>query len=149
MPGSLGPNEFARLDFAAGNPSDEPLIEAADDIHLRAVIRNLGKGTLTAVKAVEIRWLPPLRLTALPGECGYVQQDNRLTKEGITPPESKKVVTPLPLCILEMDDALRQQETFKLVDFTGTLNYDYLLEKSFPIDVQAAPGSMPDGGDLT
>ena len=147
MPGSLGPNEFARLDFAAGNPPDEPLIEAADDIHLRALISNLGGGMITSVSSVEIRWQPPVMLTALDGECGYEQQLNKLVKENIAISDGKKEKIPLSLCIIEMDDALRQQETFELIDFIGTLRYGYKLEKSFPITVRDAPASAsPDTG---
>ena len=140
---SSAPDEFARINFAFGNPESNPVIEVAAEgyadpaefnVMLVSSIENVANGKITSLNSYEIILEPDL----------YPAEDDWACLQGsgydvILPNTMRSGETiPLSICFLDMYDDLIEDvylESFVPKSYVATLNYDYQISESTDITV--------------
>jgi hypothetical protein len=140
---SSAPDEFARINFAFGNPETNPVIEVASggyadpaesNIMLVSSIENVASGRITSINHYEIILEPDLYSSEIDWNClqgsGY---------DVILPNQQRRGETvPISVCFLDMYDGLIEDvylKSFEPKTYTATLNYDYQISESTDVTV--------------
>ena len=126
---SQAPEEFARLNFAFGNPLENPLIETTGNLILSSTVENVGRGKIVALESYALQ-LP-----------GFSVDDPRClggsTPELPTSPRSGDEVY-LPNCfITALPPELQNPSEYVFKEFEAALRYDYQITTSVPLEVKA------------
>ncbi|MBI2145975.1 DUF2304 domain-containing protein [Candidatus Woesearchaeota archaeon] len=125
---SQAPEEFARINFAFGNPLENPIIESTENVVLSSTVENVGRGKIIAVKNYELQ-LP-----------GFSVDDTRCLSGSLavsTSPRSGDNIY-LPSCfITALPPELQAPSEYVFKEFEATLSYDYEISTSVPIEVEA------------
>ncbi|MFH0701747.1 MAG: hypothetical protein V2A62_04890 [Candidatus Woesearchaeota archaeon] len=124
---SVGPEDFARLNFAFGHSGSYPIIESGKTILLQSMIENVGPGEITKVWQYKINldgFLPdPADSKCLNGDVA---------------PSSKKLKKDiyLPGCIIQsLPLEFTNPEMYIYREFEAELKYDYKIKKEESIRV--------------
>jgi len=129
---SKSPAEFARINFAFGNPLENPIIEGSSGVILSSTVENLGQGKITRIAEYK------LNLADEHGERFTADTPKCLEDQNINPPEEnfQKQVIHLPTCVVEIPSSLQKTPEYVYQEFTGEVRYDYVLKKEVPLEVQ-------------
>lgn len=128
---SQSPPDFVQLNFAFGNPIENPIIENTQNLILSSTIENIGSGDVTAIKQYRL---------FLPG-FGF-NPNNNACREGtlLVPKLDKRIrqrIFYAPSCPIESLPAELQPEyDYVFKEFTGVVEYSYVIRKEIPIVVQ-------------
>ena len=131
---SQSPNDFARINFAFGNPLENPIIEteSGDKVNLMLAsnIENLGRGKILTLRTYRIE-LP-----------GFVVNDkNGYCRDGgpnikISDLSAFKQVIYLPTCIItEIPAQFKSPQDYVFEEFAAIIYYDYQLSKKINVVV--------------
>jgi len=126
---SIGPAEFARINFEFGNPTENPIIEGTGNLFLVSTIENVGTGKLAAVKSYH------LQLDGFDIEDQSCLQGTTVT----LPPVQmvRKSILPLTSCqIRGVPPELQQPENYLYREFEAALRYDYIISRSIDINIE-------------
>lgn len=140
---SAAPDEFARINFAFGNPESNPVVEvtsegyadlAESNVMLVSSIENVANGKITTLNNYNIILEPDL----YPSEDDWAcLQDSGY--DVILPNTMRSGDTiPLSICFLDMYDSLVEDvylESFVPRSYVATLSYDYQISESTDITV--------------
>ncbi|MBU0456573.1 MAG: hypothetical protein ABH824_00920 [Nanoarchaeota archaeon] len=126
---SQAPADFAHLNFAFGNPLENPIIEGKGGLILSSTIENTGSGRILAIKSYLI------------GLIGF-EVDKSSCMSGnnyFIPPikTSYKEKIHLPTCFIKtLPSELQNPEDYIYREFEAELVYDYLIKKEVDVEVK-------------
>ncbi|MBI2669378.1 hypothetical protein HYX14_06065 [Candidatus Woesearchaeota archaeon] len=128
------PAEFARLNFAFGNPPENPIVEEGS-LFLVGSIENIGPGKILAIHSYTL-------------QLDGFETDPPACKSGaniivpLLPSSSGKQIIYQPTCsIKKLPTDLQNPKDFEYREFTGDLEYDYQLTKEVPLEVKVIVGT--------
>jgi hypothetical protein len=134
---SEAPDEFARLNFAFGEPETNPFIEEDDTLLFVSSIENVGNGKISKVNG----FIVDLDSSGM-YPVGDTSNDYCLIGDGnsITLPENmrKGEIIPLSFCFLEHSPFISDEvavQDFVIKTFRGQLDYDYQITQSQRIKI--------------
>jgi len=115
---SQGPADLARLNFAFGNPLDDPIIKGSEGLVVAANVENLGRGDIIRIRDYY------LDLPGFTSSC--------LSGGGIEIPESSRSQRTIHLLTCPIDSLppqFQDPEDYEFTHFIGTLVYDYQIKE--------------------
>ena len=115
---SQGPADLARLNFALGNPLDDPIIKGSEGLVVAANVENLGRGDIIRIRDYYLD-LPGFTASCLSGG-------------GIEIPESSQSNRNIHLLTCPIDSLppeFQSPEDYEFTHFIGTLVYDYQIKE--------------------
>jgi len=121
-------DEFARINFAFGEPETNPIIEEDDTVILISALENLKNGKITKVDNYKLELDPDFIVSD--GEYNCISGG----ESDVTLPDDMRDgdKIPLGLCFLEMSDEIKSKlddADFLLNTYNAYLDYDYRIEK--------------------
>ncbi|MBI2662075.1 ABC transporter permease [Candidatus Woesearchaeota archaeon] len=134
---SQGAEDLSRVDFAFGNPVDNPIVEPTSMIIFSSVLRNPGKGKIIAIKNYKFTMnnaeLDSLGFSVKSGD------ENCLSGTSVTlPPLKTSFIEQIPLstCIINLPDNFKNLKEYQYREFEGAVEYDYLVRKEISMTVK-------------
>ena len=134
---SQGAEDLSRVDFAFGNPVDNPIIEPKSQVIFSSVLRNPGKGKIIAIKnykfTMNYAGLDSLGFSVKSGD------ENCLSGTSVALPKLKTSFTeqiPLSTCIINIPDNFKNLKEYQNREFEGAVEYDYLVRKEISLTVK-------------
>ena len=121
-------DEFARINFAFGEPETNPVIEVDDTVILISALENLKNGKITKVENYKLELDPDFIVSD--GEYNCISGG----ESDVTLPDNMRDgdKIPLGLCFLEMSDEIKSKlddAEFLLNTYNAYLDYNYRIEK--------------------
>lgn len=125
---SQSSEDFARINFALGNPLENPVIEGEGEVFLASTIEDLGDGEIVKVHSYKID-LP-----------NFTPKDNNCLQGEFDVPKTKnkfKEIFQLTNCQVTIPEDLKNPEDYLIKTFEAELVYDYLIKKEVEIEVKS------------
>lgn len=145
---SQSPNDFVRLNFALGDPSENPIIKDQERVFLVPNIENLGSGEIAAITGYQIK--TPEGFEIVGSQAGNnCKQGTNVAIPGSKTQTSKVIY--LPICQLSVPAGFRNQpeDEYLYQSFEAIVKYDYLIKKELDIKVQTGEeGAAPSSGKV-
>ncbi len=132
---SQAPADLARINFAIGNPLENPIIELVEPkksgLVLSAAVENAGQGKIAAIVDYKL------------GLEGFDNSQTPCSKQGLNVAVPKDVTKSIYLTTCFIDNILipdlQNPPKYEFREFEATLHYDYLLTKEIPVEVKVIP----------
>ncbi len=129
---SQAPADLARINFALGNPLENPIIELVEPkksgLVLSAAVENAGQGKITAINQYTL------------GLEGFDNSQVPCSKQGLNVAVPKDVAKSIYLTTCFIDTILipdlHNPPHYEFREFGASLHYDYLLTKEIPVEVK-------------
>ena len=133
---SQAPADFARMNFAFGNPIEKPIIEGSTGMLLSSNIENVGSGTILEVSKynIDLSGDEPADLLGVKPEC-----------VGSTTPvkgssKYNKIIY-LPTCVIKtVPDNLKNPPNYIFKEYEAEITYDYQINKKVNMEIVVVEG---------
>lgn len=128
---SQAPADLARINFAFGNPVENPIVELVEPgkagLVLSAAVENAGPGKIVAIRKYSLEL------------AGFSSSQQACSLQGAKEAIPKDVTKSIFLttCFLDQIPAdLQNPDNYEFREFEAALTYDYLITKEIPVEVK-------------
>ncbi len=126
--------DFARLNFALGNPAENPIVESGKKVVITSNLENVGGGKITNVGLYKLD-LEEFNVDNI--EC--IGGDGSNIHVPDTAKSYVKEVVFFPTCLADVPSSLDDVEDYVTAEFKGTIQYSYSITKPVDIEVKELP----------
>lgn len=132
---SQGAPDFARLNFALGNPAENPIIEGGKKVVITSNLENVGGGKITDVKFYDLGL--EAEFSGADTECIRGDGSN-IHIPDISKAYVKEVIF-FPTCTVDVPSLWETVEDYVTAEFKATVQYSYSLSKEVDIEIKELP----------
>jgi hypothetical protein len=132
---SQGAPDFARLNFAVGNPAENPIVESGKKVVITSNLENVGGGKITAVKFYNLG----LEKEFSGADTGCIFGDSSNVHIPDTSKSYAKEVVFFPTCLIDVPSVWETLDDYVIAEFKAAAQYDYSLSKEVDIEVKELP----------
>ncbi|MBI4980824.1 hypothetical protein HZC30_04685 [Candidatus Woesearchaeota archaeon] len=132
---SQGAPDFARLNFALGNPAENPIVESGKKVVITSNLENVGGGKITGVSSYHLGL--ENYFSGADTEC--IQGDSSNVHIPDTAKSYVKEVIFFPTCTVDVPSVWETVEDYVTAEFKAAAQYDYSLSKEVDIEVKELP----------